>query len=147
MDKCFKANKLAISLLALGAVAFGASADSVKVTDIDNGYEDYTIRRTPADLTAQERQVANRNIYACYLGCHRPAVEEVPETLSPKLEGFDPQYFYNQFVDMDMERQAGVSSQMKEYVYTIPPKEIADLSLVLSERKMKMESAPRRGEK
>ncbi|CAE6935452.1 Protein of unknown function (DUF1566) [Vibrio sp. B1REV9] len=137
MDKCFKPNKLAISLLALGAVAFGAVAESTKVTDIDNGYEDYTIRRTPADLTAQERQVANRNIYACYLGCHRPAVEEVPETLSPKLEGFDPQYFYNQFVDMDMERQAGVSSQMKEYVYTIPPKEIADLSLVLSERKMK----------
>ncbi len=108
-----------------------------KRIDIDNGYEDYTINRIPADLTPEERQNANRAIYGCYLGCHRPAVEEVPETLSPKLEGFDPQYFFNQFVDMDMERQAGVSSQMKEMVYTISPKEMADISLVLSERPMK----------
>ncbi|MFI3276043.1 DUF1566 domain-containing protein [Vibrio sp.] len=136
MNNPFTLSKLTFCLLAI-TTAFQAQAEIPKKTDIDNGYEDYIIRRTPKDLTPQERQLASRTINGCYMGCHRPALEEVPETLSPRLEGFDPQYFYNQLVDMDMERQSGVSSQMKQMVYTVTPKEIADIALVLSEHPMK----------
>ncbi|EEZ00462.1 fimh-like protein [Vibrio sp. RC586] len=109
---------------------------AIAAQDINNGYEDYTINRTFEELTPKDKAVANRIIYGCYMGCHRPAKEEVPETLSPKLEGFDPQYFYNQWVDMDNERHAGISSQMKEIVYQNTPEQMATVAVVLSERTM-----------
>ncbi|NLS11948.1 DUF1566 domain-containing protein [Vibrio sp. SM6] len=105
--------------------------------DIDNGYYDYIINRTVEDLTPADRKLAALIVSDCYLGCHRPALEEVPETLSPKLEGFDPQYFYNQWVDMDNERTSGISSQMKLKVYGYPPRDLATVALFMSERKMK----------
>ena len=100
-------------------VSATCSLQVMAAEDINNGYEDYTINRKFEDLTAKDKAAANRIIYGCYLGCHRPAKEEVPETLSPKLEGFDPQYFFDQWVDMDNERHAGISSQMKEIVYSV----------------------------
>ncbi|MGF1736165.1 DUF1566 domain-containing protein [Photobacterium satsumensis] len=126
-----------LSLSIASTLYISHSANASPRQDIDNGYEDYTINRTIEDLTAKERQVANRIIYGCYMGCHRPAVEEVPETLSPKLEGLDAQYLYNQWVDMDNERHSGVSSQMKELVYAFSPRDMANTSIVLSTRTMK----------
>lgn len=126
-----------LSLSIASSLWISHSASATPRQDIDNGYDDYTINRTFDDLTAKERQVATRIAYGCYLGCHRPAAEEVPETLSPKLEGFDPQYFYNQWVDMDNERHSGISSQMKELVYAFSPREMANTSLLFSTRTMK----------
>jgi len=110
--------------------------------DIDNGYEDYTINRTFSDLTPKDKKIAKRIAYGCYMGCHRPAKAEVPETLSPKLEGFDPQYFFNQWVDMDNERHSGVSSQMKELVYANAPYDMATTAIVFAERTMKYNPMP-----
>lgn len=127
-----------LTLLSLSiASALLSSPALLAAEDIDNGYEDYTINRTIADLTAEEKQIANRIIFGCYLGCHRPAKEEVPETLSPKIEGFDPQYFFDQWVDMDNERHSGIASQMKEIVYANSPRDMANTAIVLSTRTMK----------
>lgn len=119
------------------ASALLISPDSDAAQDIDNGYQDYTINRTMKDLTPKDLKAAKRIVFGCYLGCHRPAKEEVPETLSPKLEGFDPQYFMDQWVDMDNERHSGVASQMKELVYANSPRDMASVSIVLSQRTMK----------
>ncbi|WP_084419299.1 Lcl domain-containing protein [Photobacterium sp. J15] len=114
----------------------------IAAEDINNGYEDYTINRKFEDLTAKDKAVANRIVYGCYLGCHRPAKEEVPETLSPKLEGLDPQYLLEQWVDMDNERHAGISSQMKEIVYANSIRDMASTAIVLGERTMSWNPDP-----
>ncbi|MEF1341836.1 c-type cytochrome, partial [Vibrio rotiferianus] len=85
---------------------------------------------------------AKRIVFGCYLGCHRPAKEEVPETLSPKLEGFDPQWFLDQWFSMDNERHAGISSQMKEIVYANPPRDMASTAILLGAQKMKYNPMP-----
>ncbi len=128
--------------ISLATALHAAPAVKPIVDDIDNGYHDYVIKRTFKDLTPTELREANRIIFGCYVGCHRPAREEVPETLSPKIEGFAPQYLFNQWVDMDLERTSGISSQMKEYIYAFTPRQMADTALVLGERKMSWNPRP-----
>ncbi|MCW8328380.1 DUF1566 domain-containing protein [Photobacterium sp. SDRW27] len=131
-----------LDILVATLVSAAFSQHLMAAEDINNGYEDYTINRKIEDLTAKDKASANRIIYGCYLGCHRPAKEEVPETLSPKLEGFDAQYFLNQWVDMDNERHAGISSQMKEIVYANPVRDMASTAIVLGERTMSWNPDP-----
>ncbi|NLS12498.1 DUF1566 domain-containing protein [Vibrio sp. SM6] len=131
---------LAAMMVALASSSFANEAvgnnNSSAVKDINNGYEDYTIRRPIHDLSDKEKKLANYYIFDCYLGCHRPAMEEVPETLSPKLEGLDPQYIFDQWVDMDNERHSGISSQMKLMAYYYTPEEMANVAIVLGSKTM-----------
>ncbi|UJF17281.1 DUF1566 domain-containing protein [Vibrio sp. SS-MA-C1-2] len=137
-----KPSKLALVITASLLSNF-AFANEVSVNqDIDNGLEDYTINRTLADLSPKELKKASREAFICYRACHRPAKEEVPETLSPKLDGLSAQYLFDQWADMDNIRVSGLSAQMKEFVYVYSRKEMADISLVLSSRKMKYSPDP-----
>ncbi|NOH97393.1 DUF1566 domain-containing protein [Vibrio sp. 99-70-13A1] len=117
--------------------AFADNQTQDKNPDVNNGLQDYTINRTIDDLSSEEKQAAYRASFGCFMGCHRPAKEEVPETISPKLAGLPAQYIYNQWSDMDGTRTSGLSVQMKEFVYLLPPKLMADVSILLSEREMK----------
>lgn len=128
---------LMIAAAVLSGHAVAENSAQPKNKDVDNGLADYTINRTIDDLSPKEIQQANRATIGCYMGCHRPAKEEVPETLSPKLAGLPAQYIYNQWADMDDVRRSGLSVQMKEFVYLLPPKVMADVAIVLSEREMK----------
>ncbi|EGR0753417.1 DUF1566 domain-containing protein [Vibrio vulnificus] len=134
--------KLSTVSLLVGTALLPTSASAqdditVKNLDINNGLQDYTINRTIKDMSPAEIQAATRASFGCFMGCHRPAVEEVPETISPKLAGLPAQYIYNQWADMDGTRTSGLSVQMKEFVYLLPPKMMADVSILLSSREMK----------
>ncbi|WP_157490690.1 Lcl domain-containing protein [Enterovibrio coralii] len=133
---------LRMKTLTAAVLSLVTSSPLMAAEDINNGYEDYTINRTFETMSPKDKAIANRIIYGCYMGCHRPAREEVTESLSPKLEGFDPQYFYDQWVDMDNERKAGISSQMKEIVYQYSPHDMASVAVVLGERKMSYNPEP-----
>lgn len=135
-----------LSLLVGSALMSGSTLAQNSVTpsnaqitnpDVDNGLQNYTINRTISDLSAAEIQAATRASVGCFMGCHRPAVEEVPETISPKISGLPAQYIYNQWSDMDGTRTSGLSVQMKEFVYLLSPKMMADVAIVLSDREMK----------
>ncbi|HDM8169351.1 TPA: DUF1566 domain-containing protein [Vibrio harveyi] len=126
------------------AISLALAGSTFAAEDIDNGYGDYTINRTFEDLkkSPKDLKAAKRIVFGCYLGCHRPAKEEVPETLSPKLEGFNPQWFLDQWFSMDNERHAGISSQMKEIVYANPPRDMASTAILLGAQKMKYNPMP-----
>lgn len=137
MNKSFSTIAMCLSA-ALFSNLVSAQAKTPAVNpDINNNLQDYTINRTFSDLSPAEIQAATRASMSCFLGCHRPAVEEVPETISPKLSGLPAQYIYDQWADMDGTRTSGLSVQMKEFVYLLPPKMMADVALLLSAREMK----------
>ncbi len=129
--------KLSSLSLAIGATLLSTSAFSEQERiDVDNGLQDYTINRTLEDISPKDLKSAQRAAFICYRACHRPAREEVPETISPKLEGLSAQYLFNQWADMDTIRTSGLSAQMKEFVYAYSREEMANVSLVLAARDM-----------
>jgi len=131
---CIKLSTLSIAIGATLLSSFALAAQ--ERADIDNGLQDYTINRTLEDISPDAMKSAQRAAFICYRACHRPAREEVPETISPKLEGLSAQYIFNQWADMDTIRTSGLSAQMKEFVYAYSREEMANISLVLASRDM-----------
>ncbi len=105
-------------------------------------YPEYQITRTIEDLTPQELARAERLASSCYIGCHRPARENVVETLSPKLEGLPAQYLLEQWIDFDGDRSGGIASQMKLFVYKFPVRQMEEVALFYANKEMSFDPNP-----
>ncbi len=114
----------ALSLMIALPMTANAAPDTESVSIFD-----YQIEHTWEDLSPQEQKLAQQMSFGCYAGCHRPAKEGALQTLSPKLEGFDPQYFFEQIVDSDNRRKSGIMSQMKLKVYSQTIDQLANIAL------------------
>ncbi|USD39365.1 DUF1566 domain-containing protein [Ferrimonas sp. SCSIO 43195] len=126
-------HSLAMITLTLGLTQ-GAQAEMA--------YPEFKVTRSYQDLTPQQIARAEKLGATCYMGCHRPARENVVETLSPKLEGLPAQYFISQWIDFDAERFGGIASQMKLTVYKWPVDIMEEVALVYANKEMSFDPNP-----
>ncbi len=96
----------------------------------------HKITKTWEELPPKLQRTAKAVGAGCYMGCHRPAQEDVWNTLSPRIKGLDPQYIYEQWVDADNRRHSGIMSQMKVMVYSSPVPLMEAISLYYGEQEM-----------
>ncbi|MFS1424889.1 DUF1566 domain-containing protein [Shewanella sp. 10N.286.48.B5] len=121
-------------LISLSALAVSLSICGSVSAEMAHG--DYKVTRTYSDLTPEQIARAEKMGATCYMGCHRPARENVVETLSPKLEGLPAQYFLDQWIDYDAERFGGIASQMKLTVYKYPVDVMEEIAIIYANKEM-----------
>ncbi len=127
-----------IRLLCLALMPLCAAAQ----ISVSNESIDEIIQHNWEDLSAEEQLLAQQMGYVCYLGCHKAARNNIPETIIPLLDGLDPQYILNQWRDFDAERFGGIASQMKLQVYEFTPELTQNIALYYGTRAMRWEPKP-----
>lgn len=130
---------LTVAASTIASQGFAKETTYVEPMDIETGPDAKFYRKidkTWDDLSPKMKITAKKLSAGCYLGCHRPAQENVWTTLSPRLPGLPAQYFYDQWVDTDNRRHGGIASQMKLMVHLFTPEQMEAISLYYAKQEM-----------